>query len=881
MGIFDKIKDALFSNTQSKDTLPKPAPAARPLDVTISANAAFDGIVRDTRVEYALTSQYFWNIKLNAVSVYIQQVAGWDDKKKISFIIYCLHKTNEFRKGNRNGYSSDEKGGQDNEVRSAYLNQLFKTKLTIDDVDLERILNSFTENKRWNWSSLNQWPVSALLNQLTRQYAKTTVSPKMIELLGGLRANIEQIDAVYYQKEKLKLIEKIDQLIFGATASPDKIKPTLFLGEDRFSAYANQMVEALPPAEQQIWYQLITKALKASGSKPSNKYLLESKELFKQLGPDKFKAVVNNWFLFVANLKEETTMHTQTYDNRVYNYSTSTFLSSINTDAIKGFVWMCAHFHDNATLNILAKLAERCYKKMPGVGPAAAAVGNACLYALYKSKGLDGIGHLSRLKLRIKQTNTQQIIEKYIQQAAEERGVSTHQIEDMAVDDLGLVNGTREFQLENYTCILKITGVGKSELNWFKADGVQQKSVPSAIKEKQAAKLKKIKDLQKQTDQTTSAQRDRIDRLFRTGRNLSFEAFSQFFLNHGLVCFLARQIIWNITQSDGHQIVAIRVNDTWLSNNDEIVTPAESAEISLWHPALAPVAEVKKWREFLVRHQIQQPLKQAFREVYLLTEAEVNTRTYSNRMAAHVLKQHQFNMLTKTRGWKYSLLGAFDNGVEHGMAEIYLPEHQLKAQYWINEVNADDAFNETGIWNYVTTDQVRFIRAEDGNVIDLIDVPILALSETLRDVDLFVGVASVGNDPTWQDSGGIPALNNYWAAYSFGDLSELAKNRKEILAGLIPRLKISKVASIQDKFLVVKGKLRTYKIHIGSTNILMEPNDQYLCIVPDRGQKTPTEGLFIPFEGDAGLSVVLSKAFLLADDDKITDSTITSQINRK
>jgi hypothetical protein len=58
----------------------------------------------------------------------------------------------------------------------------------------------------------------------------------------------------------------------------------------------------------------------------------------------------------------------------------------------------------------------------------------------------------------------------------------------------------------------------------------------------------------------------------------------------------------------------------------------------------------------------------------------------------------------------------------------------------------------------------------------------------------------------------------------------------------------------------------------------MEPNDQYLCIVPDRSQKLNTENVFLPFEGDNGLSIILSKAVLLADDDKITDSTITRQI---
>lgn len=79
----------------------------------------------------------------------------------------------------------------------------------------------------------------------------------------------------------------------------------------------------------------------------------------------------------------------------------------------------------------------------------------------------------------------------------------------------------------------------------------------------------------------------------------------------------------------------------------------------------------------------------------------------------------------------------------------------------------------------------------------------------------------------------------------------------------------------------MKGDLRTYKIHIGSGNILMEPNDQYLCIVPGRSVDKTTDKLFIPFEGDKGLSIVLSKAFLLAEDKKITDTTITSQIHRQ
>jgi hypothetical protein len=204
------------------------------------------------------------------------------------------------------------------------------------------------------------------------------------------------------------------------------------------------------------------------------------------------------------------------------------------------------------------------------------------------------------------------------------------------------------------------------------------------------------------------------------------------------------------------------------------------------------------------------------------------------------------------------------------------------AQFWVMPIDADNEMNDTGIWNYVSTDQIRFTRlGDEQSTVDLIDVPTVPFSEVFRDVDLFVGVASVGNDPQWADSGGaLPEYRTYWESYSFGDLSETAKTRKEILQRIVPRLKIGKVSEIRDKFLVVKGKLRTYKIHIGSTNILMEPNDQYLCIVPDRREKNFTQNVFLPFEGDSGLSVILSKAFLLADDDKITDSTIVSQIKR-
>jgi hypothetical protein len=57
----------------------------------------------------------------------------------------------------------------------------------------------------------------------------------------------------------------------------------------------------------------------------------------------------------------------------------------------------------------------------------------------------------------------------------------------------------------------------------------------------------------------------------------------------------------------------------------------------------------------------------------------------------------------------------------------------------------------------------------------------------------------------------------------------------------------------------------------------MEPDDGYLCIVPARGQGCGKA--FLPF-GDERLSLILSKAFLLAADTGITDETVLRQIKR-
>ena len=131
---------------------------------------------------------------------------------------------------------------------------------------------------------------------------------------------------------------------------------------------------------------------------------------------------------------------------------------------------------------------------------------------------------------------------------------------------------------------------------------------------------------------------------------------------------------------------------------------------------------------------------------------------------------------------------------------------------------------------------------------------------------------------TGASSGGEDQHADYWHRVSFGISPRRPKPGRPCCKRIVPRLKIADQCRFDGRFLVVTGKLREYKIHLGSGNVLMSPNDRYLCIVQKRGSGTKqTEASICHSKATATLTMILSKAFLLAGDDKIKEPTIRQQ----
>lgn len=845
----------------------------------------FEPLIRDLYREAKEHNRYFYGtLKLSDCATY-NKIKNNSDEFKIKLILYLPEVIFKEIKDTRgvNDWKKIEERRNINNLRIHILSALLRTKITFAENHLIGLIDLFKKNTT-NYFTFTHWPIGFTITQIEKHIKANGLSDSLRAYLeGALKWSHFDSQRGYWGSDVQKAKTKLETLLFENSDSKLVAPPYHLNEQDKFGLFVNQKVAAMDEEEAQYWHQFFYHALTATGGKPTKKYLTTSRAMVADIGNNKFKAFASECLSFVSQLKAEETTHTHRYsDGREYTYSSWTFLEEKNTVILKGMVWSLVQFHDGKTLSLLGDLTERAFKKIPGVGPAAAGLGNAAIYVLANSKGLTGVSQLSRLKLKITQNNTKKLIQKYLDEASSKLGISAEEIEEISIPDFGLTEGKKEIEFDDYKLIVEVTGVGKTALKWLKPDGKEQKSVPSFVQ--QSARLKqrltKIRNEVKNIQKYTTAQRDRIDRSFILDRTWEYEHFEKYYLHHGLVSFIVRKLIW-IIKSGQEKQSAIFMDGKWQNIDGKEVAISNDAKISLWHPIFDATESVLQWRSRLEELRWQQPVKQAYREIYLLTDAEVNTKSYSNRMAAHLLKQHQFNSLTGIRNWKYQLLGAYDDGRDNEIATLLLPTWGLRAEYWINEVYMDSAFNDAGIWDYVATDQIKFVD-DEGHTKDLIDVPKIVLSEVMRDADLFVGVASVGNDPAWQDSGGerVRQYDDYWQQYSFGDLNEMAKTRKQVLEKIVPRLKIKNVAEIDGKFLRIKGKVREYKIHIGSTNILMEPNDQYLCIVPASSPKTETKNVFLPFEGDRGLSLIISKAFLLADDDKIKDPTILSQLKR-
>ena len=732
-----------------------------------------------------------------------------------------------------------------NELHTAIASQLLRTRLPFRAEHVVDIAYSASRSDSLNWG----FPTLSVLGLIERFCQDHPPDDELRRALKAFRSSAKT-GSFWHEPTQAaqKMINRIDAIL-----SPSADPAGFSLPPGEWQKTTQPWVDELPPRDRANWNRLFEHATTAADkSAPSKKWLADMEPLVEAVGRPEVLAKTREFL-------EATTPDPAHLDQSL--------------DTLKGLIWAGSLLDHDEVAFAIGRFADVCFRKVPQIGMRSQKLGGACVSTLARmAPSGAAVSELVRLRQKVNYPSIRDQIERRLNEVSEREGLSLEELEQQSLPHFGLdENGEARTEFTDVAAILSLDE-GDVVVRWIGADGKPRKTVPASAK--QDAFKDQLKDLKRTVKDLKTALAGQVSYLessYVQDSTWTGPIWAERFLQHPVRRNLADRLIWQI-DGNGQQQSAMLQEGVLTSLDATPIELDETTVVRLWHPLMSDADDVLAWRRHLQARDIRQPFKQAHREVYALTPAERETCTYSNRFAAHILRQHQFRALCRARGWRYELQGEWDS---HNIPERYLHRHELMVQFFV-EALTDADLTEAFIYLYLSSDQVRFCDAA-GEPQELTAVPPLVFSEVMRDVDLFVAVTSVANDPNWTDGGPAGNFANYWQTYAFGDLSQTARTRREVLLNIVPKLAIADQLEITDRFLEVTGKMHSYKIHLGSGNIMMMPSNRYLCIVRGAPDKK-TSAVRLPFEGDSMLSLILSKAFMLADDDKITDQGILHQL---
>lgn len=619
--------------------------------------------------------------------------------------------------------------------------------------------------------------------------------------------------------------------------------------------------DALPAGEKHQWMQFWQHIDSQKAGKPSKKWLTEAEKIWKNSAVgENYLAQLQHW---LGVIQKASPRDTRPFDTK-------------NENTLRGVLWFSQfQQHQQAELlSLLSGFSQFCWRKIEGVGAASAVIGGVCLNLLAQ-RGLAGLAKLSFLQRKIRYELGQKQIRKALNEAAQANGLSADEIKETVAEDFGFAAGQSAAALWG-DCQLSLHCSGDKRCS-VRVQDAQQRSIDVLPKGMQSSGI--FKELKKQAfavEKQLHVYAQNFEENMLQERQWPYAFWREYVIAHGLLGWMASRMIWQLHLSNGAVHAAVYHNQAWQDAQQQVldVDAVQIEKVSLWHPVFSAPAAVQAWRGFFMAQKIQQPFKQAFREVYAVNETEA-AGAQSLRFAYHYLQQPKFKAVAHARGWHYDIQGGWDN---FSMPSRHFSRQKILAALRIGLPEGHDLMGASGVYLYIKTQEIVF-KAEQGAELNLAEVPKLVFSEAMRDIDYFIQGCSIGMDLALELTGFPDEMRNYYASGGRQSNSQIWANRHYSLDAVLSQLDIAAQCRLDQHFVYVTGKLHEYKIHIGTGHSFMSPNDQFLCIVPERKiQAVHAAHLFLPFDDDAMLSLILSKVLLLSQDDQIQDALIQKQI---
>jgi hypothetical protein len=267
------------------------------------------------------------------------------------------------------------------QMREALL-EMLKRKIPFEEPDVIAMLNWSAGQSRGSlYAYLGGVPQ---MIKVVGDYLKN--NPVSDDLSQAIERLIQSIEAERMSVENRRWVLRLKDL----RGDTDVTLP-LFAG-DVWADNAISELRTLDPRIQTAWAELLLHCLRATGSAPSSKWLKGTEKYLDTIGNRTFFNSLLRWLPLVDGPRT-TPAHPREHLQT---------LLPVNADILKGLVWLCSKSEKPEIARALTSLAISAYKKVPGSGPRAGKVGNACFWTLGNMPGKEGVAQLSILKIKIK-----------------------------------------------------------------------------------------------------------------------------------------------------------------------------------------------------------------------------------------------------------------------------------------------------------------------------------------------------------------------------------------------------------------------------------------------------------------------------------------------
>jgi Family of unknown function (DUF5724)/Domain of unknown function (DUF4132) len=391
--------------------------------------------------------------------------------------------------------------------------------------------------------------------------------------------------------------------------------------------------------------------------------------------------------------------------------------------------------------------------------------------------------------------------------------------------------------IEETTISLSIAS-GLPEITIIKA-GKALKAIPAKLKKN--PEIEEMVDRRQDIVKQASRMRQSLEQAMNRGDSFTRQELQDLAQHPVLSPMLRKLVLIAVDPKKSKEIGYLDASGQQLENpQGSIKITADQFRIAHPHDLLM-TQEWHLWQADCFSTERQQPFKQVFRELYVLTKAEEINRG-SKRYEGQQVNPKQAIALFGQRGW----ISSPDDG----------PRRTFHKEGLIAAVSFANGYYTPLDVEGLTIEHLHFYHRDNWKPMPLAEVPPRIFSEVMRDLDLVVSVAHIGGvDPEASAS--------------------TVEMRTSILRETCRLMKFSNV-QIQGSHALIKGELGDYSVHLGSAIVHRQPGGA-LCILPVSSQHRGR--LFLPFvDDDPKTAEIMSKVLLLAKDKEIQDPTILEQI---